>query len=59
MTEKAQGRVRKVYKIEGKRVIRLRPFCPRCGIGTFMADHGDRFACGKCGYTEFKKRGEE
>ena len=21
----------------------------------FMADHGDRFACGKCGYTEMKK----
>ena len=25
------------------------------GEGVFMADHGDRVACGKCGYTEMKK----
>lgn len=29
-------------------------FCVRCGEGVFMADHGDRLACGRCGYTEFK-----
>ncbi|HJJ47232.1 MAG TPA: 30S ribosomal protein S27ae [Methanocorpusculum sp.] len=29
--------------------------CPRCGDGIFMGGHKDRFACGKCGYTEFKK----
>jgi small subunit ribosomal protein S27Ae len=28
-------------------------FCPKCG--TKMAAHADRFACGKCTYTEFKK----
>ncbi|MEP0826171.1 MAG: 30S ribosomal protein S27ae, partial [Nitrososphaera sp.] len=27
--------------------------CPRCGKGTFMAEHKDRFACSKCEYTEF------
>ncbi|MCD6248062.1 MAG: 30S ribosomal protein S27ae [Hadesarchaea archaeon] len=37
------------------RVKRLRPYCPRCGPGVFMADHGNRLACGKCGYTDFKK----
>ncbi|MDO5844484.1 MAG: 30S ribosomal protein S27ae [Methanocorpusculum sp.] len=29
--------------------------CPRCGAGVFMGEHKDRFACGKCGYTEFKQ----
>lgn len=28
--------------------------CPKCGPGVFMADHKDRVACGKCGYTEKK-----
>ncbi len=27
-------------------------FCSKCGAR--MADHKDRFACGKCGYTEWK-----
>ena len=27
--------------------------CPRCG-DTFLADHGDRKHCGRCGYTEFE-----
>ena len=26
------------------------------GDGVFMADHGDRYACGKCGYTEMKNK---
>jgi small subunit ribosomal protein S27Ae len=26
--------------------------CPRCE-SSFMADHGDREHCGKCGYTEW------
>lgn len=29
--------------------------CPKCGAGVFMAEHKNRFHCGKCGYTEFKK----
>jgi len=43
-----------VYKIEGGTVTRLRPFCERCGPGYFMADHGNRFACGHCGFTRYK-----
>jgi len=43
-----------VYKIEGETVTRLRPFCERCGPGYFMADHGNRFACGHCGFTRYK-----
>ncbi|MDO8339117.1 MAG: hypothetical protein Q7T16_00495 [Candidatus Burarchaeum sp.] len=28
--------------------------CPKCGTGTRLAEHPDRFACGKCGYMERK-----
>ncbi len=28
--------------------------CPKCY--SRMADHSDRYACGKCGYTEFKQK---
>ncbi len=26
--------------------------CPKCGPGTFLAEHKDRRTCGKCGYSE-------
>jgi ubiquitin-small subunit ribosomal protein S27Ae len=29
-------------------------FCAKCGAR--MGDHKDRYACGKCGYTEWKKK---
>ncbi len=28
--------------------------CPRCGSGTYMGEHKDRFYCGKCKMTSFK-----
>ena len=31
-------------------------FCPKCGPGVMMGDHNDRWACGKCSYTEFKDK---
>ena len=43
-----------LYTVEGDKIVRKNPFCPRCSEGVFMADHGDRYACGKCGYTEMK-----
>lgn len=43
-----------LYKIEGATITRVRPFCERCGPGYFMADHGDRYACGHCGFTRYK-----
>ncbi|MDD1705200.1 MAG: 30S ribosomal protein S27ae [Methanoregula sp.] len=43
------------YKVEGAKVTTTKKFCPRCGPGVMMAEHKDRIACGKCGYTEFKK----
>jgi small subunit ribosomal protein S27Ae len=44
-----------LYKIEGDKVVRQRPTCERCGPGYFMADHHDRFTCGHCGFTRYKR----
>lgn len=49
-----KGKKYELYEVEGEEFKRLKRPCPRCGPGIFMADHGDRLACGKCGYTEFK-----
>ncbi len=43
------------YKIEEEELKRLRPFCERCGPGYFMADHGNRYTCGHCGFTRYKQ----
>ncbi len=45
------------YKIEGGALQRKLKTCPRCGPGVFLAEHYDRFACGKCGYAEYKAKG--
>ena len=42
------------FKVEGNKITRNRRHCPKCGPGVFIAEHKDRFSCGKCGYTEFK-----
>jgi len=44
------------FKLEGTKLTRTRRHCPKCGPGVFMAEHPNRVACGKCGYTEFKKK---
>ncbi len=46
------------FKPEGDRITRIRKYCPKCGPAVFLADHKDRFSCGKCGYTEFKGGGK-
>jgi len=46
--------IHKQYSIEDGKLKRRLPFCNRCGRGYFMADHGDRYACGHCGFTTFK-----
>jgi ubiquitin-small subunit ribosomal protein S27Ae len=43
------------FKVEGSGVTMNKRYCPRCGAGVIMAEHKDRSACGKCGYTEFRK----
>ena len=44
------------YEIKDGKLERKRPFCNRCGRGYFMADHGDRYTCGHCGFTIFKPK---
>jgi len=59
-TEKSEKKKKKeegvfsLYKIEDDKVARLRPTCERCGPGYFMADHGNRYTCGHCGFTRYK-----
>ena len=43
----------KFYNVQGDKVTRIKRDCPRCGKGTFMAEHKNRFTCGKCSFTEF------
>lgn len=43
---------RGLYKVEGGKLVRQRKACPKCGPGTFLAQHKDRTSCGRCGYTE-------
>jgi ubiquitin-small subunit ribosomal protein S27Ae len=45
-----------LYEVKKNKLTRKNPFCVRCSNGVFMADHGDRFACGRCGYTEWKTK---
>jgi small subunit ribosomal protein S27Ae len=54
-TKSAAPRRAACYKVEGEKATLARKYCSRCGPGFIMADHKDRLACGKCGYTEFKK----
>ncbi|MCU4140486.1 MAG: 30S ribosomal protein S27ae [Candidatus Methanospirare jalkutatii] len=56
--KQVKGRVHTFYEVfeEGGelKLRRKRRACPRCGAGVFLAEHSDRYSCGKCGYTEFK-----
>ena len=53
--KKEEKGVHALYKIESDKVARLRPTCERCGPGYFMADHHDRYTCGHCGFTRYKR----
>ncbi len=45
----------KKYVVKGNTIER-KPSCPKCGAGIFLADHKDRFYCGKCHYVEMKRK---
>jgi len=49
-----QAQLWKKYKVQDGKLVRNVVFCPRCGEGYIMADHGDRYYCGHCHYTQFK-----
>jgi small subunit ribosomal protein S27Ae len=46
----------KAYVISGGSISRRLKSCPKCGEGVYLAQHKDRLACGKCGYTESTKK---
>lgn len=46
MAKEAKGKKAEAYEAAEK-------MCPKCGVR--MGNHADRYACGKCGYTEWKK----
>ena len=46
----------KFYKIEDGKLKRIKKPCPRCGPGTWLAEHKGRLYCGRCSYTIFEKR---
>ncbi|MEM3403918.1 MAG: 30S ribosomal protein S27ae [Nitrososphaeria archaeon] len=43
-----------LYRIEDEKIVSKRTDCPKCGRGVFLAEHPDRYTCGRCGYTKFK-----
>ena len=53
---KAPSKRYEKYEVAGDSVKRKSKFCIKCGPGHFMAEHKDRYTCGKCGYTEFKTK---
>ena len=50
---KPSPKVWKFYQIEGSKITRIRKECPRCGKGVFLAEHKNRYTCGKCGDTQY------
>ncbi len=44
-----------LYETKEGKVKRKNKICSRCGSGVFMGKHKNRWACGKCGYTEMVK----
>jgi len=44
------------YKVEDNKITRTKKTCLKCGSGVYMAEHKDRYTCGACRYTEYKKK---
>jgi ubiquitin-small subunit ribosomal protein S27Ae len=53
MAKPAKARVG-LYSTKGDQLTRTHKTCPKCGPGTFLAEHPNRRSCGKCGYSEAK-----
>ena len=50
--EKKKLKKSSYYNTSEDKIERKKKFCPKCGAGIFMAEHKDRYSCGKCGYME-------
>ena len=44
------------FEISGNNATRKNKSCPKCGAGTFMAKHSNRWTCGQCHYTVFESQ---
>jgi small subunit ribosomal protein S27Ae len=42
----------KIYEVSGDKAKAKNKSCPKCSV--FMANHKNRWTCGKCGYMERK-----
>jgi small subunit ribosomal protein S27Ae len=42
------------FEVSGAGAKRKKRNCPKCGPGVFMAEHKNRYSCGKCSFTEMK-----
>ena len=63
MADKKQAKKKTIkiwnlYDIKDGKVIRKNPFSQKAGPGCFMANHKDRWTCGKTGYMEKKSKKE-
>jgi small subunit ribosomal protein S27Ae len=47
-----------LYSVKGDQLTRTHKSCPKCGPGTFLAEHQNRLSCGKCGYMETRAPGD-
>ena len=47
------------FEVKDSKIIRKKKSCPKCGAGTFLAEHKDRYSCGKCSYSEWKTSKQE
>jgi len=54
-TKRPVSKKGEAFKIEGNKLIRVKKICPKCGAGVYLANHGNRESCGKCGYSQYKK----
>lgn len=45
-----------LYTAKGDTLTRTHAACPKCGPGVYMAEHGNRRSCGRCGYAEKKSK---
>jgi len=53
--KKKQKKIKgKYYDTGGESLKRGKRACPKCGSGVFMAEHKDRFSCGRCSFTEIR-----
>lgn len=51
--KKAGSKLHKLYTILGDKISHKNRSCPKCGQGTFLANHATRLVCGKCQYVEY------